>query len=67
MDWWRASTSMRCGLATFESRVLVRSVPAVRPLIYLLTYLPGRYQVPVQGTGTGTGTGDLFSFELRVT
>ena len=36
MDWWRASTSMRCGLATFGSRVLVRSVPAVRPLIYLL-------------------------------
>ena len=37
--WWRASTSMRCGLATLGSRVLVRSVPAVWPLIYLLTYL----------------------------
>ena len=35
--WWRASTSMRCGLATLGSRVLVRSVPAVWPLIYLLT------------------------------
>ena len=43
MDWWRASTSMRCGLATFGSRVLVRSVPAVRPLIYLLTYLNNDY------------------------
>ena len=30
---------MRCGHAIFGSRVLVRSVPAVRPLIYLLTYL----------------------------
>ena len=39
MDWWRASTSMRCGLAAFGSRVLVRSVPAAWPLKYLLTYL----------------------------
>ena len=46
MDWWRASTSMRCGLATFGSRVLVRSVPAVRPLIYLLTYLLITESVP---------------------
>ena len=37
LDWWRASTSMRCGLAILGSRVLVRSVPAVWPLIYLLS------------------------------
>ena len=55
MDWWRASTSMRCGLATFGSRVLVRSVPAVRPLIYLLTYLRGMWAVP---WGTEHRSGD---------
>ena len=39
VELWRVPTSMRCGHALFGARVLVRGVPAARPLTYLLTYL----------------------------